>query len=528
MATGVCLTLSLPPYPAGALAFVALVPLLCAVWLTPPVRRPWLFRGGLGYVVGVIHFTSTFSWIGELGPLYQMPLLRTLPFLLSLYLALYPAVWAIFAGWFAGRHFEKVPDLTQRPPLLSSLRNLGLALILAVAWVALEWLRGWAEWVFNGFGWNQLGVALHREITLIQIVDITGVGGLSFLLVACNVTALLTVLRLKAEVGRVRIRPHFDFSMTVVLVALAFCYSVRVIFKGPPKAVEKVRVATIQPNISQQKKFAAERDAETVGQIVDQLRGLNQIAAATSPDLVLWPEATVPGGMFASADSEAFVREEAARGEYALLIGTDDFASDGPSHNSAAFIVPGRAEVLRSHKTHLVPFGEYLPMRPLFGWVAGGLVPGDFEPGHRIELFPLPHPSVKLAPLICFEDTLGETTRDPVQRGAQLLVNITNDGWFGHSGEPWQHLANAIFRSIENRRPMVRGTNTGITASVDTFGRVNVWKDPFTEGVAANVIEVPVSAPLTFYTLYGELFSKLCLVITCFAVAGRVWRGRQT
>ena len=166
----------------------------------------------------------------------------------------------------------------------------------------------------------------------------------------------------------------------------------------------------------------------------------------------------------------------------------------------------------------LVPFGEYVPGRhtvPFISAIVGDQVPGDFARGKEPVVFRLTTDQVKVAPLICFEDTLGELTRQFVLRGANLLANVTNDGWFLRSAGAQQHVANAIFRCVETRRPMARAANTGVTCFVNRFGRVTqVLLDAkgshFTEGVLTGTIDIPISGELTFYVRHGELFAKIC------------------
>lgn len=527
VASGVLLQLCFAPADVGGLAFVALIPLLMAVWIPQGKKRAGLRRFGLGYVTGLVFFTGTFYWLAELAPLFRSPMLNGLPFLLALYLALFPAAWAWLAGWIAGAHFRPLPPPDplapfERPALLKSSRNLAIAIFTAASWTALEWVRGW---LLSGFGWNKLGEALHTELPLIQLAEFTGVGGLSFLLVMCNAIGLITVLRVRAEIGRIRLRPHFDFALTVALVVLAFGHGVRLLSRdaGMPRAGQKLKVASVQPNVSQEWKFDIDRWPD----IFDRLRTLSDYAALTGPDLLLWPEAAVPGGMFADMETEAFVRERAASVP-AMMIGTDDIdrGAPGEDHNSAALLLAGKKEPRFYDKRRLVPFGEFLPLRPLLGPIAGDLVPGDFKPGTQPGVFDLVKPAVKLAPLICFEDTRPEITREPVLLGAQLLVNLTNDGWFGRSAEPRQHLAISVFRCIENRRPMVRCTNTGVTAFVDAFGRVERWMEPFTQGAATREIVVPEPAGTTFYTRNGEVFSAGCAMLVGAVVGLRFARRR--
>ncbi len=519
MLSGVLLVLSFPPADIGGIAFVALVPLLMAVWIPQVEKRRGRRHFALGYVAGLVFFTITFSWFAELAPLFDAPLLKGLSFYFALYLALYPAVWAWLAGWIAGKQFHALPPHDplarfERPLLLQSSRNLGIAIFCAASWVALEWTRGW---MLSGFGWNKLGLAMHADLPLIQIAEFTGVGGISFLLVMCNAILLITVLRVRAEIGRVRLRPHFDFAITAGLVVLTFGFGVRVLVqaqRAPGKSVS-LSVASLQPNISQQDKF----DMNRWQGIFDRMGFLSDLAALQSPDLLLWPEASVPGGMLSDTDTLAFMLDRASRVS-AMMVGTDDMnrGKAGEDHNSAAFLQAGQKDPQFYDKRQLVPFGEYLPLRPLLGWAFASLVPEDFKPGKAAGVFSLAKPALKLGPLICFEDTRGDITREQVQLGAHLLVNLTNDGWFGRTGELDQHLYEAVFRCIENRRPMVRCTNNGVTASIDSYGRMDRWLPSFVEGWKMQPVNVPTENGGTFYTRHGEFFSAACLALSIVAV----------
>jgi apolipoprotein N-acyltransferase len=219
-----------------------------------------------------------------------------------------------------------------------------------------------------------------------------------------------------------------------------------------------------------------------------------------------------------------------ASAESDLLLGTID-DENGDVYNAALLVSDGGERVQVYRKLHLVPFGEYVPGRhrvPLLARIVGDQVPGDFKAGKEYTVFALTTGDVQVAPLICFEDTIGELTRQFVlpsetNPGANLLVDITNDGWFLHSAGSHQHLANAIFRCVETRRPMVRAANTGVTCFINQFGRVTqMLRDEtgstFTEGVLTGEIKVPTEHELTFYTRHGELFAKFCAVITLLAI----------
>jgi apolipoprotein N-acyltransferase len=437
--------------------------------------------------------------------------------LLALYLALSFAFWGWFIGLIAPQQF------------LGSGRNLLVALLAASAWTAHEWVRGW---LFTGFGWNGLGVALHTSWPLIQIAEFTGVTGLSFVVAFVNVILVTTPLRLFFEAKTHQMRAHFDLTLTMIAIVALFSFGLyRVRNLSPTKPLH---VAAVQANIPQTEKF----DPQFTGQIFSKFARLSEFAlhANDPPDLLLWPESALPDPVRdENTESYKFVVNFSASAKTDLLLGTIDIEG-GRDYNAALLVSDAGRPMQIYRKFHLVPFGEYIPLRhsfPLFAAIASKWVPGDFHAGDTYTVFHLTNSDVRVAPLICFEDTIGELTRQFVSRGADLLANITNDGWFLHSSGSEQHLANAVFRSVETRRPMVRAANTGITCFLDEFGRVTqVLKDDtgstFTEGVLIGEVKVPQDRQFTFYVRHGELFARICLgisliVIVVLAIRWRVW-----
>ncbi len=493
--SGLLLTLCFPRWDQAWLCWVALAPLAAAVWFGEPMslRR----AAGLGYVAGLVFFWGVFSWLTTVTVAGWL--------LLPFYLALFPAAWAALLGLIR----PWIGDFTR------SGANLRTALLGAVAWTALEWLRGLGA---LSFGWNGLGVALHGNLALIQLAEYTGVGGLSFLAAFTNLIAVMTVRRFLGETRSRRLRPHWDFSVCMALIAAAFALGVRTVFTPAAPGAIPLRVAAVQANIPQEEKF----DQAFARMIETRYAKLTEMALATRPQLLLWPEAATPGMLFQSEEALEFVRAFARHEGLNFLLGTLD--SDGERHdyNVAALFTNNGEKLQFYRKMHLVPFGEYIPFRkafPPFEWIIGDLVPGDFTPGTEYTLLNLENPKLRAAALVCFEDTLGDLTRHFVAAGAQLLINVTNDGWFLRSQGSEQHLANAVFRAVENRRPLVRAANTGVTAVVNPLGRVvNAFRpdgSPFGEGVLADVVQVPpATAPQTFYTRHGECFSQACAALT--------------
>jgi apolipoprotein N-acyltransferase len=506
--SGLLCTICFPPFNQSWLCWFALTPLIAAVWFSGQnSKRRWWRNLLLGYIAGIVFFTATFSWLGSLGVLYENFWLRGLSLLLSIYLALYFAFWS----WFVG--------LIEPHQFLASWRNLLTAFLAAVAWVTHEWIRGW---LFTGFGWNGLGVALHSTWPLIQIAELSGMAGLSFVVVFANLIAVTTPMRLFLEAKTRQVRPHFDLTLTLAGIVGLLTFGLYSVQNRPLSKV--LRVAAVQADIPQQEKF----DLQFSNQIFERFSRLSQIAMRSSPppDLLIWPESSMPDPVRDSnTESNEFVTQFSGSAKTDLLLGTLDM-EDRHIYNAALLISGGTQQMQIYRKVHLVPFGEYIPLRHsflLFAAVAGKWVPGDFDAGRDYTVFRLTKGDVQVAPLICFEDTIGDLARPFVLRGANLLVDVTNDAWFLHSAGSRQHLANAIFRCVETRRPMVRAANTGVTCFVNEFGRVTqVLQDErgntFTEGVLTGEIKVPAERELTFYTRHGELFARLCAGVTVIAI----------
>src|SRR5437588_7331905 len=276
MASGLLGTLCFPPFNQSWLCWIALTPLIVAIWFSGEnSRRRWLRNLLLGYVAGIVFFTATFSWLGALGDLYESFFLHGLSFLLSIYLGLHFAFWA----WFIG--------LIKPATFTASWRNLLVAFVAASAWVTQEWTRGW---LFSGFGWNGLGVALHAEWSMIQIAEFTGVVGLSFAIALANIIAVTTPLRLFAEARTHQMRPHFDLTLTMVGVVGLLAFGLH---RGQHSSPAKtVRVAAVQTSISQMQKL----EGLPAEQVLDACDKLSALAVQRQPDvkLIVWPEGSLP------------------------------------------------------------------------------------------------------------------------------------------------------------------------------------------------------------------------------------------
>jgi apolipoprotein N-acyltransferase len=235
--------------------------------------------------------------------------------------------------------------------------------------------------------------------------------------------------------------------------------------------------------------------------------------------------------------SHRFVMDFSASAKTDLMLGTID-QDEERAYNAALLVSGGGAHLQIYRKVHLVPFGEYVPGRhtiPLLARVVGDQVPDDFAFGKEFTVFKLSGDKAKIAPLICFEDTIGDLARQFVLAGANLLVNVTNDGWFLRSAGSRQHLANAVFRCVETRLPMVRAANTGVTCFINEFGNITQTLvdengSPFTQGTLTGQVGIVTNPEPTFYVRHGEWFAYACVAIaalTLLFVVGRSFVRRK-
>jgi len=502
------------------LPWIALAPLCWALWIIPQhtsgknwARHCFL----LGWLTGSISFLITLFWITTVTWLGWI--------LLSLVVGLYPALWALFAGTIL-RSLGETGDPAKA--WLGSIPNLLVALVAAAAWTAAEWLRGT---LFSGFGWNPLGIAFRDNIPLIQIAGITGTAGLTFLAVLGAATAAITLERVAREIRIGRTRPHFDFMIAIMLIVISFSYGVHRI-TAPEGETLSLRVAGVQGNIPVYDYWDEKKEA----QIMEVYLRQSRLALAMNPDLVIWPEAATPRPLLLDEIIYDQVKDLASTTPADFLIGSVHYEKEPlGDYNSAILLTDHATSTQIYNKIHLVPFGEYVPFRhsfPLFSWIVGNRVAYDFDSGKSPVALQLSAKPIKVGPLICFEDTLGDLTRRFAGLGAQLLITITNDGWFEHSIATQEHLANAQLRTVETGLPMLRVADTGISCVIDRFGRIKQTLhgeggNTFVQGILNATIAVPAHPEQTFYDRHGELFAHACLGITLALAAVFLLRLRR-
>jgi apolipoprotein N-acyltransferase len=475
--SGVLLALSFPLPGLSFLAWVALIPLLAVCRGASPREA-----GRWGFVTGIIAFGGIVYWVNIVMTTYgrlPLPVSLVLYLLLTAYLALYPAAFA----WLVARGAAvRIPVVVAAP----------------VAWTALEFLRAH---LLTGFPWACLGHSQYRILPLIQVADLTGVYGLSFLLVIANVV-LWGVVRSTLEQGPFPLR-----GMLVLFLVVGGVVGYGGLKLTSSGEGEPLRVALLQGNIPQDVKWDPAFQESTIA-IYERL---TREAAAGGARLVVWPESAAPFYLQDDRLRAERIQSLARNLKAAMVVGSPAYEMGAGTvryFNSAFLVDDGGAIAGRSDKVHLVPFGEYVPLGRLFPFVSKMVVGiGDFSPGRGT--IPLAGGPTPLGVLICFEGIFPEIGRGYVAAGARLLVSITNDAWFGRSSAPHQHLAMTVFRAVENRVPLVRAANTGISAIIDSRGHIRGMTTLFTEGQLGG--EVRISNEGSFYTRHGDLFAITCL-----------------
>ncbi len=479
--SGLLLILSFPNLDLEFLAWLALVPLFYSI-----EGKGWYDSFKLGFFTGCVSFLGILYWI-----IVAVHTYGNVPLILSgLILLLLVIYMSLFTGAFA--------CLTR---LIQTRLGFQTVLFAPVLWVALEYLR---SFLLSGFPWAYLGHTQYLNLPFIQMADITGVYGLSFVILLVNAT-LFAVLSQWPK----RTFPAKEVAVTVLILLIFLVYGY-VKMKDVDREAGRspsLKVGLVQGNIDQSIKWneSFQRDTLKI------YRRLSLIVGADKPDLIIWPETAVPFFFQEEKEYQPFVLEIPEKTNAYLLFGTPFYEVEKGKvdyYNSALFVSPSRKLIGRYDKIHLVPFGEYIPLRKLLFFIEStiGEGIGNFRAGKEIVNFSLPQG--KFGVLICFEIIFPDLCRRFVKEGADFLVTITNDAWFGKTSAPYQHLSMATFRAIENRVFVARAANTGISAFIDPKGKIIEQGDLFAEEAMNGTIRIMKRK--TFYTLYGDIFAWIC------------------
>jgi apolipoprotein N-acyltransferase len=500
---------------ADLLSWVALAPLIVALLRARPageleiagsVRLQPASPGQgflLGYACGILWYAGTCYWIydtmRQYGGLSAPEALLAL-FLFCCYLGLYHGFFGVLVSLLAGSGRDFRRPLVMAPFL----------------WVAVELARTRV----TGFPWNLLGIAQVDNVALCRIASSTGVYGISFEIVLVNVALAAAFLVPRQK----------RFAMLAAALAAAAVLQAGRLVDAPPARADRAALL-VQQNIP----VSAEWTPASLQQTIKELTALTVKSVAASPakiDLVVWPESPAPFFTNDPRFREALsaIARDTKAWTVAGAIGTSSATAaggqSGPVFNSAAWMSPAGGWTARYDKIHLVPFGEYLPFPSLFSF-AGGLTRevGEFQRGTSRR--PLDGSGARLGVFICYESIFPDEVRRFADQGAQVFVNISNDAWYGDSGAYAQHLNQTRMRAVENNRWLLSATDTGVTASIDPWGRVLAHlprKDRTTL-----VAPYALTSVTTFYTRYGDWFAYGCAIISMGALLTRFtfWKNRN-
>ncbi len=507
-----------------------------------------------GYLGGLVHCLVSLHWLLHI----PFPAGAVAGWLaLSAYLALYPAAWVWLCTTVLIRPRATHLDTAAATPgrNAESARPPGHAITLAplvdlpwrqrtlwclacgAAWVALEMVVGR---FLTGFPWNFLGVSQYQTLPLIQIASFAGVHGVSFIVAWCSVALLCAIACVARRIVRrtpiaspspmvtFRVTLAFDLALPLLAVVAITVYGATRLVT-PRQAESELRVAVVQPSIPQRLIFDPQESTNRFNRIMD----LTRLALAAGPDLLVWPEASLPS--FEEEHYRALTNLIASHRVW-MVFGAGDVevnrdAQGEPEYryfNSAFLLDPSGQLAATYRKRRLVIFGEYIPLERWLRFTKY-LTPIDcsITPGPGPVWFQLGRTGVRLGPLICFEDVFASSARDAVDADTDFLLNLTNNGWFGESAAQWQQAANAAFRAVENGVPLVRCTNNGLTCWIDALGRlrdvgVNGPRDVY--GAGFKVFRIPLLSHdtrrgPTFYQRHGDLFGWICAAMTLGAIA---------
>jgi apolipoprotein N-acyltransferase len=511
IATALLTLFMFPPFHAPELAYVFAAPAMFWAYRKPSLRiYVWtLFAAQSVAWIGILIWLRHVSWVGLLllGPL----------------VGVWVGVWYLAVWW-------AMPRMRGQPHGIRLAAQLGLAGL----WVVLEWTR---TWFITGFPWLPLAASQWQRTVVLQIAAYTGAGGVSFVLIAVNIGFAAYAHRLFFEKGAGFKRRSQEFMLGVFLLLGCLCLFFR---DGPNRrfVAPLARVAFIQPDIPQSVKWEpGEADS-----VVRTLYGLTLLAGQVQPDFMLWPESALPVELNLNAPGQdrQIVDYIDRQAKSPLLFGAE--AEKDDRWYDAAFVATPEGGVQPGYyaKRHLVPFGEYVPWHWLFGWVKKVVPIGDdATPGPEVQeplAVPLRNSTAVLeaGPLICYEDVFPSLARESVRMGAQALVVLTNDAWYGEEGAAYQHAAHSVLRAVETRRPVLRDGNAGWSGWIDEFGSFSTGEEDEGQSGRSTILadkgsvyfrgertisilhDIRWAGRQTFYVRHGDWFVLVCVALAVF------------
>ena len=507
---------------------------MLALCHAPRTRRVF----ALGYLAGLVHYFSSLYWVLHI-PYPPGAICGWLA--LCTYCALYPALWV----WICWKLFPAT-DIAGLTEAWLRLRRMDWRdrvlwpLQCALAWVALECLRGW---LFTGFPWNYLANSQLDITPLALFASIGGVLGVSFVVAWCSIGLLVATtgsIHLKGGSRYIRIAKDFGPALGLLVAAITSAWLYTESREKQLVSRGTIRIAMVQPSIPQQVIFnSLGNDGDATQQRLEKLVALTLEANQTQPDLIVWPEASAPFGVIRLQEGRIVTRDAGRIAEVLgtpMVIGSDEKVGvlNGErfevqmNRNSCFYFDQNSTPQAGYSKRHLVMFGEYVPLGDMLPFLRQLAPVGTFTPGDGPAVFDLG--KAKAAPIICFEDVVPELVRQTAVEEVDFLLNLTNDGWFGESNQQWQHARTAAFRAIETGRPLVRCTNNGLTCWVDRYGRIHRLEEGSEYAPGVRVVDLPLhdhtGRRTTIYQRTGDVTGWVS-VLAVMLMLGLRWRTKK-
>jgi apolipoprotein N-acyltransferase len=494
VASGATLALAFPNYNLSLLAWISVGLLILASFGARPVVAPLY-----GFLHALVFYPMSLPWIAVVVQQYGNVGLWASIGLVALIAVAAGIICAVFSWGIA----------------VASHRSVLLTLLLAPdLWVALEFGRAYLPII--AWPWNLIGYAASGNLTLVQLTTVTGIYGLSYVIALYGSLVAYAIITGRQRAWKIVI------VSTAVLIFVAMGGR-HLVPADNPRFVAHL----VQTNFAQSYEYPPDW-MDVHAEDLDQLARISVDAARKTPGLVVWPESPAPFSL-QDANFAARARKIAQESGNDFLVGAEDWKRDAAGKwqatNSAILLNPSGERTFTYDKIHLVPFGEYVPLRQWLTF-AGKIVAdlGDFSPGTQYNVGRLP--DGRFGTFICFEAVFPDLVRRFDTGGAELLINISNDGWFGRSAAPAQHLMMARVRAVENRRWLLRDTNNGFTVSVDPYGRI--------VAALATDIRGQLDAPYDFrgdttlYARFGDWFAWLCVLASIALLAMAVVTAKMS
>ncbi len=501
IATVVLTVLSFPPYQTPEFAYAFAAPAIFWAYLRPSFR---LYAGTM-FVAQAVAWWIMLGWLHNVtwgGIVILGPLVGA-----------WVGVWYLAVWW-------AIPRIHAHAPMMRVLGMLGLAGL----WVVIEWSR---TWLLSGFPWLPLASSQWERSILLQIASFTGAYGISFVLIFFNLGFAAYGFRLIREKHRGLKRRSAEFMAALMVLMFTTFPLLPEVFNQDREPW--LRLSLVQPYVPQTVKW----DPAMGRGIINTLEELTLTAAKQQPDIILWPEAVTPWAVKGSKDMRAFVESLSARSKRPIVLGSmaiENFGEETEEWYNAVFAVTPLEGVFTGYyaKRHLVPYGEYVPLRPILGGLLTKFVDvgDDFQAGEDSHPLVIPWSggSVVLGPLICYEDIYPQLARHSVITGAELLTVHSNTVWFGQGGASIQHVAHSVLRAVETRRPVVRVGNGGWSGWIDEFGNVRETVTDENDNIffrGTDLVKVSRDKQwighTSFYVKHGDWFVLFCAVLVGLA-----------